>query len=371
MVANFRPQPERRDEPGNSRDGKNAGWGRDEVTIVLEESQRSVPAALSSRWKRPVAKVVAFEDPLAGLAPLIASSPSRSIILASLSSVCVLDSPALVALAENVGSRIVKLSVGRTPVEIYVAGRDSLARLLQSTLERRSGRKALREWLFSEALVQSMDLLEEVPGEVLFQNDLMEYYQRNLWLLENCASDKFLAVTSRLPELSDKGAESHIGEKGCARNCWLASGVEIDGEVEDSVLFPNVQIKRDAFVSRSIVLNGNRIGSGGVIHNSLVFPFSADLPRAAPNIGDNCSIGSHSSIMKNSDFPDQIRDGLTVIGVDAEIPEGLRVEAGACIGPGVPASVLRKLKIVKKGSCVFRPLSQEPRDKETMGKGRR
>ena len=371
MIANFRPQSERRDEQGNGRDGKGIGWGRDDVTIVLEEPSRSVPVALSSRWKKPVAKIVALEDPLAGLAPLVASSSSRSMILASLSNVCVLDSPALFTLAEGVGGRIVKLSVGRTPVEIYVAGRDALIKLLQSALDRRSGRKALRECLFSEALMQSMDLIEEVPGEVLFQNDLMEFYQRNLWVVDNCASEGFLGITSRLPELSNKGAESRIGEKGCARNSWLASGVEIEGEVENSVLFPNVHVKRGTLVSRSIVLNGNRIGSGGEIHNSLVLPFSAELPRATPNIGDNCSIGSKSSIMRNADFPDQIRDGLTVIGTDAEIPAGLRIEAGACIGPGVPVSILRKMKLVKKGTSVFRPLNVEPGAKEEAGKGRR
>ena len=69
-------------------------------------------------------------------------------------------------------------------------------------------------------------------------------------------------------------------------------------------------------------MNGNRIGAGGDIQNSLLLPVSAELSRSAVNVGDNCSIGSRSSTAKNADFPGQIRDGLTVVGMNAEIPQG-------------------------------------------------
>ncbi len=376
MVANFRFPGDRRDD-GNGREGRAGSAGRDsaspdtDLTIVLEESPRAVPVALSSRWRKPVARVLAFDDPLAEFLPLVAASPSPSIILASLSSISVLEPAALFSLAAGIGSRVIKLSVARTPIEMYIAGKETVVRLLQASLDRRTGPRPLRECLFAETILPAIDLIEEVPGEVLFQNNLMEFYRRNLWVAGNGGQRGFLRIISRLPELSEKGAESRIGEKGCARNSWLGSGVEVEGEVEDSILFPNVQIRRNAFVSRSIVMNGNRIGSGSEITTTLVLPFSSELPRAAANIGDDCSIGSRSSTVKNADFPDQIRDGLTVVGMDAEVPAGLRIEAGACIGPGVPASLLRKMKLVKKGTSVFRPLNPEPGPREEAGKGRR
>jgi len=352
MVANFR-------SPGG--DGRGNGSSRQdpretEVTILLEESPRTVPVALSGRWKKPVARVVALEDPLAELIPLIESSRSENVILASLSCVCSLDPAQLIELAVGTaGGRIVKVSVARTPIEMYASSRETVVSLLTSAVDHRSERKPLRESLFADTLLPSLDVIEELPGEVLFQNDLMEYYRRNLWVIGNCGSEAYLRMLARLPELSDKGAESHIAEKGSARNSWLASGVEVEGEVEDSIIFPNVHIRKNALVSRSVVMNGNRIGAGGEIRNSLVFPLSSDLPRTTANIGDNCSIGSRSSTMANADFPDQIRDGLTVVGMNSEIPSGLRIEAAVCIGPGVPASQLRKMKLVKKGTSVFRP----------------
>ncbi len=145
----------------------------------------------------------------------------------------------------------------------------------------------------------------------------------------------------------------------------------MEGEVEDSILFPNVHIRKNARVSRSIVMNGNRVGAGGDLQNALVLPFSAELSRTTANIGDNCSIGSKSSTARNVDFPDQIRDGLTVIGMNSEIPAGLRLEAGVCIGPGVTTSMLRKMKLVKKGTSVFKPRAPEAEPREEAEKGRR
>ncbi len=318
-----------------------------------------------------MARVVGMEDPLSELIPHLQSSRSENVILASLSCVCTLDSQQIVDLAARAAGRIVKVSVARTPIEMYVSSRETVVSLLQSALDHRTDKRPLRESLFAGALLPSIDLIEEVQGELLFQNDLMEYYRRNLWIIGNCESDAYLRVLARLPELSDKGSESHIAEKGCARNSWLASGVEVEGEVEDSIIFPNVHIRKNALVSRSIVMNGNRIGSGGEIHNSLVLPVSAELPRTAPNIGDNCSIGSRSSTMKNADFPDQIREGLTVVGMNSEIPAGLRIEAAVCIGPGVPASQLRKMKLVKKGTSVFKPRNPGPQARGEAGKGSR
>jgi carbonic anhydrase/acetyltransferase-like protein (isoleucine patch superfamily) len=362
MVANFPFTAERRLFPLRSLSGNGRGSSRAEaeLAIILEDSHRAVPLALSSRWKKPVARIIALEDPFAELIPLIESSRSETVVLASLSCVCVLDPDALLAAVAGATGRIIKLSASRTPIEMYAGSRQSILALLRSAVERRAERKPLRQCLFTETLLPSIDVIEEIPGEVRFQTSLTEYFRNNLWLIDNCATDGYRRVLARLPELADKGAESHIAEKGFIRNSWLASGVEVEGEVEDS---------KNTKISRSVIMNGNRIASGGEIQNSLVLVFSAELSRTATNIGDSCSIGTRSSIMKNSDFPDQIRDGLTVVGMNAEIPAGLRIEAGACIEAGVPSSLLRKMKVVKRGTTVFKPPAREAL--EGAGKGRR
>ncbi len=345
--------------------GRGANGSAVDVTIILEESQRGVPLSISGRWKKPVARVQVVEGGLAAFAALLESSAAETVILASLSCICVLDGEAPIAMASAASNQLVKVSVGRTPIEMYAARRGPLLTLLRSAAARAPDSAApLRESLFRSALFPSIDVIEDVGGEILFQNDLMEYCRRNLWIIGNCGSPEHGAILSRLPELADKGAESHISEKGCIKNSWIASGVEVEGVVEDSVIFPNVHVRKDAVISRSLVLNGNRIGAGAEITNALVLPLTAELPRTTANIGDGCSIGAKSSTMKNASFPDSIHDGLTVIGMNAEIPGGLRVEAAACIGPGVPSSLLRKMKVVKKGTTVLKPRGPEAGSEE-------
>lgn len=322
------------------------------TTIVLEEPARDALLPLSTRWKKPIARMHVLENGLAELAGMVESSSAERVVLASLSCVCVVDAEALLALAAGCGDQVVKVSLTRTPIEMYCGPRDRLARLLSSASERDTVGAGLRKTLFEGALHSAIDLIEDVPGELLFQNDLMEYYANNIWVVANCQSERFHSTLSRLPELALKGAESHISEKGSISNSWLAAGVEVEGAVEDSILFPGVTVRRNSLISRAVVLNGNRIGSGTEIHNALILPFTDEVPRPTPNIGDRCAIGAKTSSMKNADFPQQIRNGMTVIGTNVDLPNGFRAEAASYVAPGVAASVLRRIKVARKGTSV-------------------
>jgi len=325
-----------------------------EITVVLEGESRDAAIQISSRWKRPVARPLMLEDGLAGVARLVDQSDAEHVVLCSASSVFLAEPAALRERIAETGDQVAKLSVARTPIEIYFSRREHMGRVLAAAAERDSGRAGLRPSLFQGVLHESIDLLVEVPGEILFQNDLMEYYANNIWVVANCESPRLHRALSRLPELAQKIPESHVSEKGFIRNAWLSSGVEVDGSVEDSILFPNVVVRRNAAISRAVILNGNRIGSGTEIASALVLPFTSEAPRPSPNIGDNCSIGARGSSMKNADFPAQIRDGVSVIGVNSDIPNGFKAEAATYIAPGVPLSALRKLRLLKKGCSVLR-----------------
>jgi hypothetical protein len=64
-----------------------------------------------------------------------------------------------------------------------------------------------------------------------------------------------------------------------------------------------------------------------------------------------------TSAAKNADFPGQINNGIAVVGMNADIPNGFKAEAATYIAPGVPAHVLRRIKILKKGASIFRDRS--------------
>ena len=117
--------------------------------------------------------------------------------------------------------------------------------------------------------------------------------------------------------------------------------------MEDSIIFPNVLIRRNAVISRSVVLNGNRIGAGTEIRSALILPFTAEVPRTSPNIGDNCAIGAKTSTMKNTDFPRRSGTASRCMGTNADIPNGFHAEAASYIAAGVPAAALRRLKMLE------------------------
>jgi hypothetical protein len=324
-----------------------------EVTLVMEEAARDAALAFSVRWKRPVARVHVLEGGLAGVAHLVEGTDAEFIVLAADSSVFLAEPAVLNERIQETGDHVVKLSVARTPVEVFISRREHLAGLLTAAAEHDTGRKSLRESLFDGALHDAIELITDVPGEILFQNDLMEYYANNIWVVANCESQRLHGALARLPELADKGAESHVAERGSINNSWLSSGVEVEGTVEDSILFPNVVVRRNSLVSRAVVLNGNRIGTGSEIQSALILPFTAEMPRPTPNIGDNCAIGARTSTMRNANFPDQIRNGIAVVGTNVDIPNGFKAEAATYIAPGVPAGALKKLKVLRKGASIL------------------
>ncbi len=320
---------------------------------MLEEGTRDAALALTSRWKKQIVRAHVLEGGLAELATMVEASGADHIVLAALSSVCLMEAGALRGLVSATTDQLVKISVGRTPIDMYCAPRPRMTRLLAAAAERNGGRRGLRDGLFEGVLHGAIDLIEDLPGEILFYNDLMDYYTNNIWVVSHCEDARFHTAVARLPELADKGAESHIGEKGSIRNSWLASGVEVEGRVEDSIIFPNVVVRRHALVSHSVVLNGNRIGSGTEIHNALILPYASDAPRTGPNIGDNCAIGAKTSSMKNADFPTHIRDGIAVIGANVDIPNGFQAEAASYVAQGVSPSTLRKLKVLRRGTSIL------------------
>jgi hypothetical protein len=331
-----------------------------EVTIVLDESSRAASPSLAARWKKPVARVHFLEDGLEELVRLISASPCERLVLASLSSIFVIEPARLIALAADAADQVVKVSVARTPLEMYCTRRDHVVRLLEAAAERARGKKGLRESLFEGVLHSAIDLIEDLPGEILFLNDLMQYYAANMWMIGNCQTERYRRIVGRLPELADRGAESHVAEKGAIKDSWIATGVEVEGTVEDSIIFPNVLIRRNAVVSRSVILTGNRIGAGTEIRGALILPFTAEMPRTSPNIGDNCVIGARTSTMKNADFPTQIRDGMTLVGTNADIPNGFHAEAASCIAGGLPAAALRRLKVLRRGTSVLEGAAVDP-----------
>jgi len=105
-------------------------------------------------------------------------------------------------------------------------------------------------------------------------------------------------------------------------------------------------------VVNSVVMNGNRIGSKAQLYKTLVLPYFGDLGTS--NIGEGAKIGMPEAGARNFDYPKQIWEGVTVIGISAEVPKGLKVGSGCLIGYRVGAQQLRSVKELTRSNSVLR-----------------
>ena len=103
----------------------------------------------------------------------------------------------------------------------------------------------------------------------------------------------------------------------------IANGCRIAGRVRRSVLFPGVNVERDAEIVDSIVLADVTVGTGARIERSILDKYV--------KVGGGARVGS----ARGEAAPGmEWLEGLTLVGKDAVLPEGLRVAASAVIGHG-------------------------------------
>lgn len=326
------------------------------VRFVVDGDAKALAASLAGRWKGRPAEIHLLEGGLPGLLRLLASDGAEQVIVGALSSAWLLDAAAPSALVAAAGGSIAKASLQRTPIELYACRRDRLITVLEAAGTRLAKARRCRELLFDGTLTGAIEVIEELPGTLLFHNDPTDLHRRTLALASHAPAA--LPDVSRMPEPADLPREARIAERARVVSSWIAPGAEIEGTVEGSVVFPGASVRRGSRVLNSVLMNGTIVGSGATIQNTLVLPHGPPdgVPRsgarAAPTIGDRCSIGSRTSSAVNLAHPEQIRDGLTVIGMGVELPGGFRAEAGCLIGPGASPSDLRRRKVLRRGQSV-------------------
>ncbi len=158
-------------------------------------------------------------------------------------------------------------------------------------------------------------------------NSINEYYNLNREIIWN-------------PEISnmlykDKFIESGIKAKGYAlldekahvKNSFLSDYCYINGKVENSIIFPGVEIQKDAVVKDSIILPYVKVGEKSVIINTIVDEANPDLEDRG--IGKGCKIGSDEKLIKNIDFPDLLNSSLTLLGGDIHLGDNVSI-GSAC-----------------------------------------
>lgn len=111
------------------------------------------------------------------------------------------------------------------------------------------------------------------------------------------------------------------------RHSMIANGCTIEGEVENSVLFPGVRVGRGAVVRNSIVMHDVVVARGAVLDRAIL--------DKAVQVGEGARVGHGDDLTPNRACPHHLSSGLVLIGKEARLPAGLTVGRNARIGSGV------------------------------------
>ena len=159
--------------------------------------------------------------------------------------------------------------------------------------------------------------------------DIYSYWRANIEILRENSSIKLekWQIRTNLNDRNRGEAISPIIKNGIVKSSIIGDGAIIEGNVEGSIIFPRVRIKKGANIKNSIIMHDCEVGENTIIERAVI---DKDV-----KILNNCKIGEGyiQSNFKNSPW-----QGITVIGRSAKIPDDIILLGGCQIFPNVDLS---------------------------------
>ncbi len=116
----------------------------------------------------------------------------------------------------------------------------------------------------SDILVKQLHSLKvyayDFKGYYAGIDSMSAYYRHNLELLDKNVRDELFGERDIYTKVRDS-APSKYGENAVVKNSLISDGCEIEGVVENSILFRGVKVAKGAVVKNSIIMQDNIIGA--------------------------------------------------------------------------------------------------------------
>ncbi len=110
----------------------------------------------------------------------------------------------------------------------------------------------------------------EFKGKVLRNKNIAAFFNNNLKLLdEETRNDIFKTDSPIYTKIRDE-IPTYYGETSKVSECLIADGCSIKGEIEESILFRDIKIKKGAKIKKSIIMQGANIGENVYIENAIL-----------------------------------------------------------------------------------------------------
>ncbi len=244
----------------------------------------------------------------------------ENIVFGRTGNVVVLDWPSLFSRLRNPKS-ITKIQVGKVPSEYYCMKKTDLIGILEEVARPVLRNSAVRR-LFDDVLFSGFESIVDVEGFSFLIRNTLEYHRENLRTGAHLQRDGFFLLYESMKPVSS--SQIVIGEGAVVKNSILGNGTKVNGTIEDSVVFHGVTIGRNVHVSSSVILPSSVIEDGVQIENALILGGEGAVIKRESIVGEK-------TLVKNKDFPDILKSGLTVVGEATVIPRESRIGSGCLI----------------------------------------
>ena len=223
---------------------------------------------------------------------------------------------------------------------IYIFRKDVLVEMLQSDGYVEFGRDVLPAMLAEKRNVRAYTF----SGYWADVGAVQAYWEANMSLLaENPALDLYdpgWVVHTR----SEERAPVKFGAQAQAGGNILSNGCRIDGLVERSVLSPGVHVMEGATVRDSVIFSDTVIEAGAVVDRCII--------DKNVTISANAKVGFGDDNLPNKAMPEQLNTGLTLVGQNCFVPEGLTIGRNVVIHPNSGVEEFGKRKKIASGSHI-------------------
>jgi len=162
-------------------------------------------------------------------------------------------------------------------------------------------------------------------------NSVTDYYSLNREIIWNREISDALTREKIIKSKIKSDRYAILDEKCAVKNSFISDYCYINGRVENSIIFPGVDIEEGAVVIDSIILPFVKIGQGARIINTIIDE-STIFDDERPNAGKNCRIGTEEKYIKNANFPNILNSSITLIGKNNYVRENVFIGA-ACFVP--------------------------------------
>lgn len=173
---------------------------------------------------------------------------------------------------------------------------------------------------------------------------IQAYFEANMALLGETPALDLYDPEWVIHTRSEERPAVYIGARARVDGNLLCDGCRIDGTVTRSIIGPGVYVAPNAIVRDSILMKDAYVGEGAVLDRVI-----ADK---RVRIGAGAHIGDTEDTTANQLSPTRLNTGITVIGMDTQLPEKISVGRNVELNAHLPASIFPQ-EGIKSGETVM------------------